>query len=97
MQEYLRATQLAERNVAAECTIREAQAKAEADKLLAEAAAQAKAQAQRVLMQAEAEAMAAAQRIQTDTDAYARTQVRYLSIASPSRWSRRSGFEMCIG
>ena len=83
MQEYLRATQLAERNVAAECKIREARAQAEATKLIAEAEAQAKASAQRVLMHADAEAKAAAQRIQTDIDNYAMAQVR----CAPIEWS----------
>lgn len=61
LQEYLRATELAQKNVSAECVIREAEAKGGAQKLLVRADAEAKAQANTLLTQVDAEAKANAQ------------------------------------
>ena len=76
VQEFLRATELARKNVEAEGVVREAEARAEARKIGAQAEAEAKAQAQRLLIQTEAEANASAQRMMAEADRYKQQQAR---------------------
>lgn len=84
VQEYLRATLLMRKNVEAEALVRDAEARAEAAKLEARAAAEATAQANKVLQQAEAEAKAQAQRIMTEADRHTVEQARlYCAVRAP--------------
>jgi hypothetical protein len=75
MQEYLRATKLAAKKVAAECSICEAQGQGESQKTLSLATAEAQAQAQRLTARANAEAKAEAMQIEAEADNIVKQQV----------------------
>jgi vacuolar-type H+-ATPase subunit H len=93
-QAHLRATDLAQKNVAAECVLREAEAKGGAQKLLTQADAEAKAQANTLLTQVDAEAQANAKKVLAEANNTTKMQVCDVH-ASHAPDLRKSGVALC--